>query len=107
MNQNYENLIKKVRTLKTNLTNADTFLHNMLHGKNQYARGLPSQNPKTEFFGKITAGIQGEYGQIDLCDLQERELAHLRELINLYIDRIENEKEGGEAKIAAIEELLS
>lgn len=107
MNQNYETLIKKVRTLKTNLTNADTFLHNMVHGKNLYVRGLPSQNPENKFFGKITTGIRGEYGHIDLCDLQERELAHLRELISLYTRRIEDEKEEGEAKIAAIEELLS
>lgn len=107
MNQNYENLIKRVKTLKANLTNADTFLHNMLHGKNQYTRGLPSKHPETKFFGKITAGLQGEYGHINLCDLQERELAHLRELISLYIRRIEDEKEEGEAKIAAIEELLS
>ena len=107
MNQNYENLIKKVKTLKTSLTNADTFLHNMLHGKNLYTRGLPSRGPETTFFGKITSGIQGEYGHIDLRDLQERELAHLRELISLYTRRIEDEKEEGEAKIAAIEELLS
>lgn len=107
MNQNYENLIKKVKTLKTNLTNADTFLHNMVHGKNLYARGLPLQNSETKFFGKITSGIQGEYGHINLCDLQERELAHLRSLISLYTRRIKDEKEEGEAKIAAIEELLS
>lgn len=107
MNQNYGNLIKKVKTLKTNLTNADTFLHNMVHGKTLYARGLPSPHPETKFLGKITSGIQGEYGHINLCDLHEPELALLRELIGLYTRRIKDEKEEGEAKIAAIEELLA
>lgn len=107
MNPNYENLNKKVKTLKTNLTNANTFLHNMYHGRNLYTKGSPSKNPETKFFGKITSGIQGEYGHINLCDLQEPELAHLRELIRHYTRRIESEVEEGEAKIAAIEELLS
>lgn len=107
MNKNYENLVKKVKTLKTNLTNAETFLNNMVHGQNLLVRGLPSPHPETKFFGKITSGIKGEYGHINLCDLQEPELAPLRELISLYTRRIEDEKEEGEAKIAAIEELLS
>lgn len=108
MNQNYETLLNKVKELKVSLTSADAFYHNLIHGRNEYTHsGAVSKNRDSKFFGKLVTDNQGIYGSINLRDMQERELAHIREAINLYITRIEQEKEEGEAKIKAIEELLS